>query len=129
MTQIRILDNATHNSINPIALPQNLIMDQSRPSRRRNKIRGSNWTGDGEETGSPGDEIVEVYCWRSDDDAVEIMRKHLGGFDALTAAKRASQVVRFTVRSFIEVFDQFLPGDDTSMKTSQTVSIILIERT
>lgn len=77
-------------------------MYQGRPRCRRNKIGRIGGTGDGKETCSPGLQIVEVQGRRACYNAIEITRKHVSGFYALTPSKGASEVIGLLISLVIE---------------------------
>ena len=77
-------------------------MYQIRPRRRRDEIGRIGRTGNGEESCSPGLQVVEVQGGRACDDAIEIAREHFGSFDALSPAKGTAKVIRFLVTLAIE---------------------------
>ena len=77
-------------------------MYQIRPGRGRDKIGRVGGTGDGEESCSPGLQVVKVQGGRACDYPIEIAGEHFGSFDALSPAKGAAEVVRFLVILAVE---------------------------
>ena len=70
-------------------------MYQIRLGGRRDEIGRVGRTGDGEESCSPGLQVVKVQGGRACDYAIEIAGEHFGSFNALSPAKGAAEVVRF----------------------------------
>lgn len=98
-----IFNHPVRSFVNGVTLPQNLIVNPRLPSIGGNEIWASDVTSNSVESSAPGDQVVEVDSRSAGDDAVEISRELLGAFDALTAPKRASEVVGFFVVLLVQM--------------------------
>ena len=92
-------------------------MYQGFPGRRGYESGGIGRPGDGKEACSPGLQVVEVQGRRSGHNAIEITRKHFGGFDPLTPAEGASKVIGSPVLFIVEEVSQCLAGNSNSVKS------------
>ena len=103
-------------------------MNQTLPLRCIYEVGRGVFASDGIEACTPGVEIVEIHGWRPSKNAVEVVWVHFSSFNALTATKRAAQVVGFVLWLLVEEIDELFADRDARVQTLRFVNLqIMIE--
>lgn len=114
LTEIRVLDNTVLNTIETIALVENILMNGG-PQCLGDVALGVVTAEVGVEAAAPRSEVVESDGGRTGNDTVEVIREGLCRLETLATTSGASQVVRLGVSLAVESLGNVLADDNTSV--------------